>query len=111
MSFHALFVEAVRARSDLPALLRDRVTDVTNLEQHRFDESYLVFLDEQIRLGPRGPQWAERLARRRAALLPFRGLTLLRGLVQVGDSDFTVEIDLTTRAVVHWEEIEFVREP
>jgi hypothetical protein len=111
MSFHALFVEAVRARRDLPALLRDRATGVTNLERHRVDESYLVFLDEQIRLSPRGPQWAERLARRRAALLPFRGLTLLRGFVQVGDSAFTVEIDLTTRAVMHWEEIEYVRLP
>ncbi|MDB5318514.1 MAG: hypothetical protein JWN40_145 [Phycisphaerales bacterium] len=109
MSFHALFVEAVRAQADLPALLRERASDVTDLEQHQFEESYLAFLDEQIRLSPRGPQWAERLARRRAALLPFRGLTLLRGLVQVGDSDFTVEIDLTTRAVVHWEEDEHDR--
>jgi hypothetical protein len=93
----------------LPALLRDRAADVTNLEECRFDESYIEHLEEQIRLSPRGPQWAERLARRRAALLPFCGLMLLRGRVQVGDLDFAVEIDPRTQSVVHWEEFEHVR--
>src|SRR5262245_9025239 len=104
MSFHALFVEAVRKAAGLPAMLRKHASDVTGLEEHRFDPSYIEFLDTQIRLSPRGPEWTERLKRRRAALLPLCGLTLLRGRVQVGDTDFTVEIDLATRAVIHWEE-------
>jgi hypothetical protein len=55
-------------------------------------------------LSPRGPEWTELLKRRRAALLPFCGVTLLRGRVQVGDADFTVEIDPAAGAVIHWEE-------
>jgi hypothetical protein len=39
-------------------------------------------------------------------LLPFVGVTLLRGRVQVGEVDFTVEIHPETKVVVHWEEYE-----
>lgn len=87
----------------LPALLREHASGVTALEEHRFDESYIEFLDTQIRLSPRGPEWTARLIRRRGALLPYCGVELLRGRVQVGDVDFTVEIDPTTRSVIHWE--------
>jgi hypothetical protein len=87
--------------------LREHAGDVTALEEHTYDESYIEFLDTQIRLSPRGPEWTVRLIRRRAALLPFCGVTLLRGRVQVGDADFTVEIDPKTRAVIHWEEYEY----
>ena len=93
--------------ADLPAPLRQHAADVTALEEHRFDESYIEFLDTQIRLSPRGPEWTERLKRRRATLLPFCDVTLLRGRVQVGDANFTVEIDPATRAVIHWEEYEY----
>jgi hypothetical protein len=107
MSSYALFVEAVRAAPDLPALLRDHAPEVTGLEEHRFDESYIEFLDTQIRLSPRGPEWSARLARRRAALLPLCGVTLLGGRVQVGDMGFTVEIEPKTKVVIHWEEYEY----
>src|SRR5258705_5406946 len=104
MSFHALFVETVRAAVDLPALLRERASDVTGLEESRFDQSYIEFLDTQIRLSPRGPERTERLKRRRAALLPLCDVTLLRARVHTGDTDFSVQIDPATRAVIHWEE-------
>lgn len=91
----------------MPALLREHAPDVTGLEEHRFEQSYIEFLDKQIRLNPRGPDWTARLVRRRAALLPFCDVTLLRGRVQAGGADFIVEIDPATRAVVHWEEYEY----
>ena len=106
MSIHAIFVEAVRNSANLPALLRERSPDVTGLEEHRFDQSYIEFLDTQIRLSPRGPEWTEILQRRRAALLPFLDVTLLRGRVRVDDADFTVEIDPMTKIVIHWEKYE-----
>lgn len=108
MSFYALFVEAVHRASDLPARLREHAGDVTGLEEHHFDQSYIEFLDTQIRLSPRGPEWTERLKRRRAALLPFCDVTLLRGRVLIDTADFTVEIDPEDRAVIHWEEYEHV---
>ncbi len=107
MSSHALFVEAVQAMASLPAPLREHAGEGTALEEHRFDESYLEFLDRQIRWSPRGPEWTARFIRRRAARLSFCGITLLRGRVQVGDANFTVEIDPKTSAVIHWEEDEY----
>ena len=106
MNSKNLFAEAVRAMASLPASLREHAEEVTGLKEHRFDESYIEFLDTQIGLSPRGPEWTERLKSRRAALLPFVGVTLLRGRVQVGEVDFTVEIHPETKVVVHWEEYE-----
>lgn len=95
----------------MPALLREHAENVSALEEHRFDESYIGFLDTQIRLSPRGSEWTGQLIRRRAALLPFCGITLLRGSVKAGDVDFTVEIDPKTGAVIHWEEYASVEPP
>ena len=107
MSYEALFIQTVRATLTLPASLRDHADDVAALEEHRFDRSYIEFLDEQIHLSPRGPDWTERLKHRRADLLPFCDVTLLRGSVRVGDVGFDVEIDPKTRAVIHWEQYEY----
>jgi hypothetical protein len=104
MSYKAVFIQTVRTTQTLPASLRDHADDVTALEEHRFDLSYIEFLDEQIRMSPRGPDWTERLKNRRADLLPFCDATLLRGRVRVGEVDFTVEIDPKTRTVIHCEQ-------
>jgi hypothetical protein len=93
--------------SDLPALLRELAPNVTGLEEHKFDQSYLQFLDTQIRLSPRGLKWTERLKLRRDAFAPFCDVTLLRGRVPFPGGDFTVEIELRTGAIVHWEEYKY----
>jgi hypothetical protein len=107
MNSKALFVEAVRAMETLPASLREHADDVWDLKESQFDKSYIDFLDEQIRLSPRGQEWTELLKLRRAALLPFCDVTLLRGHVRVDDTGFSVEIDPKTRAVIHWEQYEY----
>jgi hypothetical protein len=104
MNSKTLFINAVRSTTSLPQSLREHASEVTALEEHKFDESYIEFLDTQIRLSPRGPEWTARLKHRRAALLPFCGITLLHGRVKIAGADFTVEIDPKTRAVVYWEE-------
>jgi hypothetical protein len=104
MSSKTLFIEAVRTLSSLPESLREHAGDVTDLEEHSFDESYIEFIDTQIRLNPRGPEWMARLVRRRATLQHFCGVTLLRGRVKTGGLDFTVEVHPETKAVIHWEE-------
>ena len=89
---------------DLPASLREHAGDVTALEEHRFDKSYIEFLNEQIGLSPRGPEWTERLKHRRSALLPFTGVTLLRGRARINETEFAfVEINPETRVVIYWE--------
>lgn len=107
MNFKALFVEVVRGTESLPGSLREHADAVRDLEESRFDKSYIEFLDEQIRLSPRGPEWTERLKRRRAALLSFCDVTLLRGSVRVGEIDFTVQINPKTRTVIHWEQYKY----
>jgi hypothetical protein len=107
MNSKDLFIEAVRGAEGLPAPLHEHADEVTALEETCFDESYIEFLDTQIRLNPRGQEWTERLKRRRAALLPFCGVTLLRGRVRVGDADFTVRVHPATRTVILWEEYEY----
>jgi hypothetical protein len=104
MNSKTLFIETVRTNENLPALLRKHANDVRHLEEHQFDKSYIEFLDEQIRLSPRGPEWTECLKCRRAALSPFCDVMLLRGMVKVEDADFTVEIHPEKRIVIHWEE-------
>jgi len=87
----------------LPDLLRQHPHEVVDVEMHSFDESYIEFLDLQIRLCPRGPEWTEVLQRRRNALALFVGRNLLRGRVQVGDTVYSIEIEPELKAVIHWE--------
>ena len=103
MNLRALFIEAVSGSLDLPSQLRDTASQVTNLAEHRFDLSYIDFLDTMIRLNSRGADWTELLKKRRAALQPFCETTLLRGVVTVEKIYYSLEINPMNKAVVHWE--------
>lgn len=102
-----LFIEAVRASQDVPADVRSHPGDAWDIEESYIDASYIQFLDEQIRLSPRGPEWTERLKKRRAALLPFCGVSLLRGMIRVGDTGFVVRVHPVARSVIYCEEYEY----
>ncbi len=102
------FVTAVERCQELPQSVREAARQ-SAVEQHCFDQSYIAFLDTQIRLSPRGPEWTERLKRRREGLLPFTGRQLLRAKVQVGSDDYSVEVDPEAGAVVYWERYEDIR--
>lgn len=106
MTSKEIFIEAVRARADLPARLREHADGVTALEESSFDASCIEFLNTQISLRPRGPEWTALLVRRRAALLPFCDKALLRGNVRIGAVEYWATIDLATREAIHWEEFE-----
>src|SRR5262245_15497981 len=100
-----LFWQVVRTASELPEPARSAVA-VSRCNESRFDETYIAFLDKQIELSPRGPEWTERLRRRRAGLAPYCGVPLVSGHVRVGTSGFTIYVDPATRRVVYWEEYE-----
>ena len=87
----------------MPDVLRQHPHEVVDVEMHRFDESYIEFLDLQIGLSPRGPEWIEVLQRRRNALALFVGRNLLRGRVQVGNTVYSIEIEPELKSVIHWE--------
>src|SRR5262245_2500202 len=97
-----LFVEVLSGPNGLPEELRSRAHEARGREESSFDESYFAFLDEQIELSPRGPEWTERLKVRRAGLAPLCGVRLVSGHVRAGTSGLTVYIDPRTRQVVYW---------
>lgn len=104
LNLKTLFLEAIHAAQDLPDALRAHAEEVVDLEEHRFDKSYIEFLDEQIVLSARGPEWTEILKRRRAALLPYCDQSLVRGYVRSDKYDYYVEIDPLTKTVILWED-------
>lgn len=102
-----LFTQAVRDCRDLPADVRAHAHEARGVEESLFDESYIEFLDEQIRLSPRGPEWTEILRRRREGLCGFCRVRLVSGHIRVGRFDTWVKVDPKRQAVVFWEQLEY----
>lgn len=101
-----VFVSAVQNHTGISEVAKTNAEQVIGLEETTFDQTYLDFLDEQIELCTRGPEWNERLKRRRDALAPFCDQELLCGRIKAGGVDFRIKVDPTQQAVVHWEEYE-----
>jgi hypothetical protein len=99
-----LFVRVLSSASAVPEVLRLHAHEACGVEERAFDETYIAFLDEQIGLSPRGPEWTARLRRRRAGLVRYCSIRMVRGRVRAGTSDFTVYIDPRVNAVAYWEE-------
>ncbi len=108
MSAKDTFVRAVEQCPELPEDVRDAAKKST-VEEHSFGQTYIDFLDEQIRLSPRGPAWSKRLEKRRDGLLRFTGQVLLRSSVQTENDLYKVEVDPKSGAVVYWERFEKAR--
>ena len=77
------------------------------MEESQFDDSYIEFLDTQIRLSPRGPEWTARLRKRREALRPHCGAALITGVVPVDERHFSIDVLADQKKVVHCEEYDF----
>jgi hypothetical protein len=110
MSDTDTFIDAVHRCAELPHAVREAAKRLGSVEAHCFDQSYIEFLDTQIRLSPRGPAWTERLKKRREGLFPFRDRTLLSSSLHVGRDDYTVEVDPTAASVVYWERYADIRD-
>ena len=107
MSIRDIFTEAVILSQALPHVVRGHVREALAVEESQFDESYIDFLDTQIRLEARGPEWTGRLRQRREGLRPFCGVTMVRGVIPAGERHFTVHVLPERRSVVYWEEYDF----
>ena len=99
----AAFIEIVRFAEFLPLKARQHAHEITDLRKSQIDASYIEFLDSQILLSPRGPEWTSRLINRRAALHCFCGDALYSTHVTAGDSFYSIYVDPRTESVVHWE--------
>ncbi len=103
-------MRAVQAAIFLPAAVRAQAATLQSCERKVFDQSYLDFLQEQIDLAPRGPEWAELLSRRLAALAPFCGLPTISGRISTSDAEFFIRVDPRNCRVIHAEEWPTVRD-
>jgi hypothetical protein len=108
MNSKATFIRAVEQCPELPENVREAAKQAA-VEEHSFDQSYIEFLDAQIRLNPRGPAWTERLKKRRDGLLAFTGQLLVRSTIQIGHDDYSIEVDPEAKLIVYWERYEEVR--
>jgi hypothetical protein len=102
-----LFVETVRASQNVPADARSHADEARGVRESCFEESYIKFLNEQIRSNPDGSEWTEILRRRREDLRPFCDVPLVSGHVRSGRFDTWIIIEPKSQAVVHWEHLEF----
>lgn len=103
MDARAIFVSAVKACETLPNAARRDVDCVVGLETHKFDFSYLEFLDDMICRDLRGPEWTVVLRKRREALSDFCDVDLVSGNVPTADGAYRVHVDPRSTTVVHWE--------
>jgi hypothetical protein len=106
MDLRQQFIDVVSNATGVPTQLAAHALKVRACEQSSFDESYIDFLDTQIRLAPRGPEWTEHLTRRRAGLAPYCGTALIYGRVRSASTDYIVYVDAQRWRVVYWEEYE-----
>ncbi len=99
-----IFIETIRSNADIPVEVKGCAGDVSELHQKVLDQSYLDFLDEQIRLCPRGEEWNKVLKKRKQALTGFVGKVVMTGLVKAPGKQVNVKIDPEERRVLYWED-------
>jgi len=103
MNLVQLFHESVAKRADLPSWIVCYSISESELRRHTFDKSYLDFLDEQIALSPRGPEWTQRLIKRKESLTNFCDRELIGCSLNHDSDSITIEIDPIEQKVIHWE--------
>jgi len=96
-------IRAIQNDERISEAVKKKVDAITNIEIHRFDSSYLEFLESQIELSPRGPEWAERLKKRMKNISEYTDQELARCSLDDSNERFAFEIDPITQTVIHWE--------
>ena len=87
----------------LPVEVRNAAASLDFVSRSTFDQSYLDFLQEQIDLEPRGPEWTALMKARLDALTPYRDKPTLMGFIPVEDGLWSVRVDPAKQVVVHGE--------
>jgi hypothetical protein len=100
----SICVEAVRKCTDFSPKVREQSEAVGSVEIHSFDQSYIQFLEEQIELEARGPEWTELLKRRKVNLENYADRELARCRLFMGEYDYSIDVDPISRTVIHWED-------
>ena len=99
----AICVQAIAECSDLGAEARENRNAVSEIKITNVDQSYIDFLDGQIELEPRGPEWNQILMFRRAALAEHVGRELASCVLRCGTTHYSFNVDPISGSVVHFE--------
>jgi hypothetical protein len=78
-----------------------------HVELKMLDQAYLNFLDEQIALEPRGPEWTKILQTRRTALTPYCGRSYLSGHIRIEKKEYVAYIDPEALELIHNETYDY----
>jgi hypothetical protein len=100
----AVFIKAVTLAPDMPADIKAGAETVDDLRLKVVDQSYIAFLDEQIRLCARGEEWNNVLKKRREALIPNVGTELVDGIITTPVGRVFVKIEPRAPRVLYWEQ-------
>ena len=100
----AICAKAVGECDNMDTRVRENKHAVGSIEPSRFDESYLEFLSDQIKLEPRGPEWSARLKVRKKNLTPYVNRELVHCRFQFGVDDYSIHVEPLSGKVIHWEQ-------
>jgi len=89
--------------AELPKAVRIVLETAGQVESQSVSQSWLLWLDTQIALAARGPEWTNLYKARRRNLTDYAKTTLSRASASVGSTHAIAYIDPTTHEVIHWE--------
>ena len=89
--------------ADLPTSVQSALEQTDDVKYKAFDESYLSFLDRQIRNKVRGPEWNRLYTARRKNLGDYAGKKLLNASVVTGSVSYSIYFEPMEGKLVHWE--------
>jgi hypothetical protein len=97
------FCQIVNAAPDLPKWVRENVDSVRGFDEKLVEQSYLSFLEQQIALQPRGPEWTKVLQRRLESLKNYCGKKLASGIVSEGEKNCFIKLSPESKKILYWE--------
>ena len=100
-SLEALLRRAVGRCSELPVGVQN--VSFTHISSRVFDEGLFQTLINQSRSHDNKSDWAARIEKREENLTDYVGRHLVCVFIHLPGLHYTIEIDLNTALVVHWE--------
>ena len=97
----ALLRRAVGQCSELPVGVQH--VSFTHINSRVFDADLFQTLTNQDRSHDNKPDWAARIEKRKENLRDYVGRHLICVFIRLPSLHYTIEIDLNTALVVHWE--------
>ncbi|CAN5658827.1 hypothetical protein BH11VER1_BH11VER1_36420 [soil metagenome] len=106
MNSREKLIQIIRLAPNISPDVIENIESIQDVEESTFDQTYLEFLEEQISLSPRGPDWTARLLKRKDAYLPYCSVPLIRGRLDLIEKTYSIRVDPNKGNVVHIEECE-----